>query len=93
MKLKGRETVKLTKVIYVPQSVNNILSVSRIVSKGARMGATQEKMITKKNSVNMILDARKRKNKSMMFYLKAKRYPPEVSKPQEANINLPAEKK
>ena len=46
-------------------------------------------MITK-NDVSMILDARKGKNKSMMFYLKTKRYAPEV---QEALTNVPEQKK
>ena len=41
----------------------------------------------------MILDARKRKNAIMMFYLKANRYPPKRSKPQEENTNIPEEKK
>ena len=38
----------------------------------------------------MILDASKVQNKSMMFYLKAKRYAPEV---QEALTNVPEQKK
>ena len=41
----------------------------------------------------MILDAKKGKNASMMFYLKAKRYAPEGSKNKEENSNLPEEKK
>ena len=41
----------------------------------------------------MILYARKGKNYSMMFYLKAKRYPPEGLKPQEANRNISEKKK
>ena len=41
------------------------------------MGGTQDKMITKKNGFSMILYASKGQNKSMMFYLKAKRYAPE----------------
>ena len=40
----------------------------------------------------MILDARKRNNASMLLYLKAKRYPPEGSKTQEANRNMTEEK-
>ena len=75
MKLQVGQTVKLTKVLYVPQSVKNFLRVSRFVSKGATMGDTQDKMIIKKNGVSMMLYARKGK-KSMMFYLKAKRYDP-----------------
>ena len=56
MKLKGGETVNLTKVLYVSQSVNTILGVSRLVSKGSMMGATQDKMTIKKNSFNIILN-------------------------------------
>ena len=43
-------------------------------------------MAIKKNSVNMILDAIKVENGSMMFYIAAKRYDPEG---QEANTNMP----
>ena len=47
-----------------------------LVSKGAMMGDTQEKMIIDKNRVIINLDASKGQNKIMMFYLKAKRYDP-----------------
>ena len=50
------------------------MRVSRLVSKGATMGSTQNKMIIKKNLVSMTLDAGKGQNKSMMFYLKARIY-------------------
>ena len=50
MKLQGVATVKFTEVLYVPQEVNNILSVSRIVSKGAMMRDTQEKMTIQKTA-------------------------------------------
>ena len=90
MKLQDGQTVKLTKVLYVPQAVKNILSVSMIVSKGATMGATQDKIIIKKSSISMILDASKGQNKSMMLYLKAKKYVPEG---KEALINMPEQKK
>ena len=50
------------------------------------MGATQDKIIIKKNEVSMTLDASKGQNNSMMFYLKAKRYVPEG---QEALTNIP----
>ena len=86
VKLQDGQTVKFTKVLYMPQAVKNILVVSRLVSKGATMGATQDKMIIKKNGVIIVLYARKGQNKSMMFYLKAKRYAPEG---QEALNNLP----
>ena len=85
MKLQDVKKVKLTQVQYVPQAVEKNLSVSRLVSKGATMGATQDKMIVNKNVVRITLDASKGKNNSMMFYLKAKRYSPEV---QEALTNL-----
>ena len=70
------QTVKLTEVLYVPQAMKNILSILQIVSKGAMMRATQDKMFIKENGVSMILDSRKGQNKSMMVYLKEKRYPP-----------------
>ena len=43
MKMQYGQTVKLTKVLYVPQAVKNILRVLRLVSKGATIGATQDK--------------------------------------------------
>ena len=57
MNMKGRETLNPTKVIYLPQEVKNILSISRLVTEGFTMGATQDKMNIKKNCFNMILDA------------------------------------
>ena len=81
--------MKLTKVLYVPQAVRNILSISRIVLKGATMGAPQDKMIIKENGVSMTLDARKCQKKSMPFYLKANRYSQEG---KYALINLPLKK-
>ena len=48
MKLQYGQTVKLTEVLYVPQSVKILFNVSRLVSKGATMGDTQYKMIIKK---------------------------------------------
>ena len=53
------------------------------------MGATQNKIIINKNGVGMTLNTRKGQNRSMMFYLKAKRCAPEG---QEALINLPEKK-
>ena len=76
------------KVIYVPQAVKNLFRVSRFLSKGATMGDTQDKMTINKNDVNIILDSRKGKNESMMFYLKANIYSPKGSKPQEIKTNL-----
>ena len=70
MKLQDGKMVNLTEVFYMPQAVKNILSVSRIISKGAMMGATQHKIIIKKDSFRMILDARKSQQRSMVFYLK-----------------------
>ena len=74
----------------MPQSVNVFLILSRLILKGATVGATQDKIIINKNGVIMILDARKVQNKSMMFYLKARRY---VSEGQEALTNMPYQKK
>ena len=90
MKLQDGKTVKLTKVLYVPQSVKNLLIVSRLVSKGSTMGGTWDKMIIKKNGVSMILSAKKFQYKSMKFYLKVKRYAQEG---QEALTNLSEKKK
>ena len=70
-KVQDGQTVKLTKVLYVPQAVKLFLSASRIVSQGATVGATQDNTIIKKNGVSMTLDSRKDQNKIMMFYLKA----------------------
>ena len=53
------------------------------------MGATQDKIIIKKNGVSMTLESGKGQNKSMVFYLKEKRYAPEV---QEALTNIPEKK-
>ena len=83
MKLQGGETAKLNEVLHVLQSVNNLLSISRLVSKGVIMGATKSKLPIKKNGVNMIMDARKGKNEITIFYLKDKIYAPEVSSNQE----------
>ena len=55
----GGETVKITEVVYITQSVKDLLSISRPVSKGATMGATQDKKTINKNGVIMILDASK----------------------------------
>ena len=53
------------------------------------VGATQDKMTTKKNAVSMILDAKIGQNKSIMFYLKVKRYSTEK---QETLTNMKKEK-
>ena len=90
MRLQNGQTVKLTEVLYVPQSVKTLFNVSRLVSKGATVGYTQYKMIIKKNGVIITSNARKLQNKSIMFYLKSKIYPPEV---QEALTNLTEKKK
>ena len=58
--------MKLTKTLYVHQDFKNLVSVSRLVSKGATIGPTQDKTIIKKNGVSTIIDARKGK-KIMMF--------------------------
>ena len=89
MKLQGGETVKFTDVLYVPQSVKNILIFLGVVSKWAIVGDTKYKMTIKKNDVNMILNVRNEKNESTMFYLRSNIYAPEGSPPQEANRNIP----
>ena len=85
MNLQDGQTVKLIEVLYVPQTVKNLLSLSRLISKGATMGSTQDKIIIEKNRVGMYLDKSKGQNKSMMFYLETERYVPEV---QEALTNF-----
>ena len=77
MNVKYGQAVKRTKALYVPQAVKYIYIISRLVSKGATMGATKDKITIKKNGISMILDSRKGQTKSIMFYLKAKRYSPE----------------
>ena len=83
----------MTEDIYIPQAVKNIFIVSKLLSKVSTMGDTLDKITLKKNSVNIVLDTRKGENESTIFYLKLKRYAPEGTKPQEANINLPEEEK
>ena len=67
----------------------DFFSVLMLVSKGAMMGATQDKMAIKKNGGSITLDSRKIQNKIMMFYLKAKRYAPEG---QDEITNTPEKK-
>ena len=64
MNLQDGQTVKLTKVMYATQSVRNLLSASRLISKGAAMGANQDKTIIKKNGVSMTSDAKKAKTRA-----------------------------
>ena len=40
--------VKFTEILYTPQAVKNLLIVSRIVSKGAMMGDTKDKLPSRK---------------------------------------------
>ena len=56
MNLQGGEKVKTNELIYITQAVNNILSVSRLVSKGAMTGATKEKININKGVINMALE-------------------------------------
>ena len=60
MKLQVGETVKLNEVPHVPQVVNSILIVSRLISKGTTVGDTKDKITIKKNGINVIQDTRKR---------------------------------
>ena len=53
------------------------------------MGATQDKTIINKNVVSMTLDTRKGQNKSILFYLKAKRY---ATEGQDVLNNMPENK-
>ena len=55
MKLQGGETLKFNDVLYVPQEVKNIISMSRLVLKGATMWATKDKITIKKIGVNIIV--------------------------------------
>ena len=82
--MQGGETVKLNEVLYVPQALKNILSVSRLVSKVSKMGSTKDNTTIKKEGVSMKLYERKGINESTVFHLKVERYPPEGSSPQEA---------
>ena len=59
MSVQGREKIQLYNVIYVPQAVKNILSVSMIISKGAIREGIKDKMTIKKNGVSMDQNARK----------------------------------
>ena len=90
MKFQYKQTVKFNKVLYVLRTVKNLLRVSRLMLKGATMGANQYKITTKKNGGCVIFDARKGQNKIIMFYLKAKRYDLEG---KEGLTNPPEEKK
>ena len=54
MKLKGGKIFKLNYVLYVPQYVKNVLSLSKIVSKGATMGSPKANMnINKMDSASL----------------------------------------
>ena len=92
VKLQVGETVKLNGVLYVPQEVNNLVRILRLVSKGVTTGSTKYKITVKKNGVSKTLDSMKVKNDGTIFYLKAKVYASEFYSPREANSNLPEEK-
>ena len=77
MKLQYVQTVNVTKVLYAHQSMKTLLSVSRLVSKGATVGAIQDKVTIKKNGVRVILDAMKGQNKSTIICLKVNSFSPE----------------
>ena len=54
MKLKGGKIFKLNYVLYVPQYVKNVLSLSKSVSKGATMGSPKANMnINKMDSASL----------------------------------------
>ena len=88
MKLQEGEMVKLNDNFYIHQEFNNIMSVLRLISEGAKMGGTKYNTNIKKNGVKMILDTIKIIKNITMIYFKAKRYAQEGSSPQEANRNL-----
>ena len=67
MKLQGGEAAKMTKVLCIRQAIKNILSISRLISKRAILRTTKDKTTTKKIGFNMILDARKGRNKSTVL--------------------------
>ena len=48
--------VKFNGILYVPQEVNSIMSVLRLVSKVATVRATKNNATVKKNGVSMTLD-------------------------------------
>ena len=57
-KLQDGQTVTLTKVLYVPQTVN-VFECIKVCFKVRHDRATNDKIIIKKNKVSMILDTRK----------------------------------
>ena len=67
MKLQGGKTFKLDEVLYLPQLVNNILSVSRLVSKESTMGDNKDKTTNKKGGSRMTLDARKKRDHNFLL--------------------------
>ena len=88
MNLKLGLTVKLKKLYTYLKQSRIFLEFQGSYQREPRWGDTQDKMTINKNDVNIILDSRKGKNESMMFYLKANIYSPKVSKPQEIKTNL-----
>ena len=48
MNIKGGEMVNLTEVLYVPQAVKNLLSVSRLAPKRFMIGAIKDKTTIKR---------------------------------------------
>ena len=44
MNLQGGETVNLNDKLYLPKAVNDLLSVTRLVSKGATMGLLKKRV-------------------------------------------------
>ena len=64
MKLQLEETFNLNGVLYVPQTVKNILRVPRLIPKGTTMGNTKDKITTKKNGISMNLNAREQKTRA-----------------------------
>ena len=76
-------------VLYATQAAKNLLSVSRLVAKGATIVATKDNITIKKNGVIMNMNARKGEDYILMLYLRSKWFIPKGSSRQEENINIP----
>ena len=50
IKLQGGETTKLNYILYIPQSVKNLLIVSSLIEKGSTMRDTKYKTTIKKKA-------------------------------------------
>ena len=71
IKLQGGGTIQLNELLYVPQVARNILRFLSLVSKGSTIRPAKYNITINKNRANMLLDARKGKKESTVFYLKS----------------------